>query len=511
MIELEETPGFEEGTPINEAKASIILNHGKAKPGQEYASRPGKVIADSLRVDGKEGKKERSPHGIWIGNLAFSTTKSSLRAFFTTHTTIMMENITRIHLPRISPGTANKSKSKRHQGPDEEAAGEEEGENGKGKAGNRGFAYIDFSTAEAVFEALQLSELVLEGRKVLIKDANNFHGRPTGDEGVATNGSPSTEYNQNSPSNTAQGSVMKKSKRIFLGNLPFDTTPESLHNLYRKAGGEITHCQVATFEDSGKCKGYAWVEFDSFEASEAARRGWVDVFENDSDEESEGGVADDDDDDDDEVQPAYDDHEEVGQEASAKENFKTVEAKPISKNDGTVRRKDEKRQKRKKQRIFMNRLHGRTLRAEYAEDKSQRYKKRFGKGGSAHSTHPQSASDATQDNITRRPRHLDNETLADVDGDARNKPTTAVNGNVLDKKEKEEEEKDISAAVPTERASERKRPSTRVKRGKPGGDYATKVKKRDDARTIKPGAALAKAPRENGAIVQARGKKVVFD
>ena len=495
---------------------------------------------------GKEGKKERSPLGIWIGNLAFSTTKSALRTFLTTNTTIKEKDIIRIHLPRISSGTANKSKSIRRQKEEAEDSHEEAGDGeGKGKAQNRGFAYIDFSTAEAVFEALQLSESVLEGRKVLIKDANNFHGRPpTIAGGAITNGNHSTDANgplltQNSASTSAPGST-RRSKRIFLGNLPFDTTPESLQQLYRKAGGEITHCQVATFEDSGKCKGYAWVEFDNFEASEAAKRGWIDVFsESESEAESEAEDEDDsgDDDDEDEDDDAEEDsHGETGHEKLIDGDddnnipkLKRSTKKASMSSKIVIRKKNNQKdvRKRTKHRIFMNRLHGRTLRTEYAEDKSQRYKKRFlsGKAGSAaHDNIAQNIAQETADDqveiITAAAApdgSAQNGVLAAVKDDIDDDDKPTVNSNITMK-----ETTTITPGPASDQLIEKKlkkklssSSSSSISRlgRKHGNDtiITTTTKQKRDARTIKPGAALKKAPRESGAIVQGMGKKIVFD
>lgn len=542
-VERNEELDEEEGVPINEAKASIILNHGKV--GQDFIRHPAKGLAGSLEGGGgggKEGKKERSPHGIWIGNLAFSTTKSTLRTFLTTNTTIKEKDIIRIHLPRISSGTANKSKSRRRQKEEAEESHEEAGNGeGKGKAQNRGFAYIDFSTAEAVFEALQLSESVLEGRKVLIKDANNFHGRPLATaEGAITNGNHRTDVNgpsltQNSASTSAPGST-RRSKRIFLGNLPFDTNPESLQQLYRKAGGEITHCQVATFEDSGKCKGYAWVEFDNFEASEAAKRGWVDVFsesesEAESEAEDEDNSSGDNDDDDDDAEE--DSHGETGYEKSmidGDNNDKGLKLKrsisKISKSSRKATREEKEKKpndktkiKKRQHRIFMNRLHGRTLRTEYAEDKSQRYKKRFlsGKAGSA--AHDNIAQNIAQETVDDQAEII---TAAAPDGSAQNGVLAAVKDDIDDDDKPTvnskitTKETTITPVPASDQLIEKKpkkklssstsRPETRY-----SNDTITATKKKRDARTIKPGAVLKKAPRESGAIVQGMGKKIVFD
>ncbi|KAK2850640.1 hypothetical protein FQN49_005463 [Arthroderma sp. PD_2] len=240
-------------------------------------------------------KKQRTGFGIWIGNLPFSATREVLRTFLTTKSGIQDNEITRIHIP--------------------------EGESRqKGVKRNKGFAYVDFTSKKVVELALALSEELVSGRRVLIKDATNFEGRPEkkpeqDGEGSKTVGNP-------------------PSKKIFVGNLAFDTTKEDLEEHYSPCGA-ITHVHVATFEDSGKCKGYAWVEFESTESSEAAVRGFVKIPD-----------------------PA-DEAEEADEDA--------------------VETSTKKLKKKREKKVWVNRLQGRQLRMEFAEDQSTRYKKRFGK------------------------------------------------------------------------------------------------------------------------------------
>ncbi|EFW16806.1 hypothetical protein D8B26_001235 [Coccidioides posadasii str. Silveira] len=244
---------------------------------------------------------KRSGFGIWIGNLPFSVAQDDLRNFLTTKGPFTPDEITRIHLPQ--------------------------GEKRNGKQLNKGFAYIDFSTSGAVQRAIVLSEQLLAGRAVLIKDANNFAGRPDKprDDGGTSMGSKT--------------SANPPSKKIFVGNLAFDITKEMLEEHYRPCGG-ISHVHIATFEDSGKCKGYGWVEFEELESAAAAVRGFVKV-------------------------PA-------DEEANAMNSSESDENSRYS--------KDKKKPREKK--VWVNRLLGRTLRMEFAEDSTTRYKKRFGKESS---------------------------------------------------------------------------------------------------------------------------------
>ena len=217
--------------------------------------------------------QRRMGFGIWIGNLVFSTTAENLSSFFTGDKVnpIPAEEIARINLPRGVPRN--------------------------GKPQNKGFAYVDFTSQGAVNKALLLSEKLLTGRRVLIKDANNFEGRPKPTE--------------------AKKPEVQTSKRIFVGNLAFDATREALKEHFEVCG-PVADVFLTTFEDSGKCKGYGWVTFEDLLSAETAMRGWVE--EKAKDKEKEG-----------------------------------------------------------KRRIWFNKMEGRKLRMEYAEDATTRYNKRYGK------------------------------------------------------------------------------------------------------------------------------------
>lgn len=265
-------------------RVKVTSTSDKDKSGATDSSKSG------LDKDASKAKEVagRSPHGIWIGNLPFFVTKNDLQAFVTgdTDSAISPDQITRVHLPPGAPKPGSHFQ-------------------------NKGFAYIDFLSAAAVEKALQLSEKLVGGRRVLIKRSKDFQGRPD-----LTSKTPESKK--------------ASSKRMFVGNLEFDTNKENLEHHFGVCG-PIHDVHMATFEDSGKCKGYAWVEFEQISSAEAAMRGWVetsDYLANADDEDT-----------------------------------------PVDANNSN----------RAKKRIWVNMLGGRKLRMEFAEDKATRYKKRFGK------------------------------------------------------------------------------------------------------------------------------------
>lgn len=345
----------------------------------------------------QEEPAKRSEYGIWIGNLPFTTTKAEIVKFLTNDTNIAEEMITRLNMP--TPTDSNKSGSIQRKKPQ-----------------NKGFAYVDLSSPEALKEALGRSEKLLMGRRVLIKDSKSFEGRP-----------------EKPKDGAAEESLSKLGKmpsnRIFVGNLGFDTTKEDLQEHFAPCG-KVIDVHVATFEDSGKCKGYAWVEFETVDSGAAAMRGWVKLS---TTGEGSSGTED--------------------EKESEDKNGKALGEKRLNK-------------VAKPRKWWVNRMKGRPLRMEFAEDKAVRYKKRFGKEGTT-SKEPL-GRDALATDVT----HVENQ--SQVDDEARGRRPEAVERHI--------------------KPSSKRQASGKV-----------------DARTIKPGAALANAPRLTGAIVASKGTKKTFD
>ncbi|EMD60447.1 hypothetical protein COCSADRAFT_40088 [Bipolaris sorokiniana ND90Pr] len=251
----------------------------------------------------KDADGKRSAYGVWIGNLPWSATKDSLRTFLSENSEIASDQITRVHMPpptKVNPSWTTKPL-------------------------NKGFAYVDFSTELAMYSAIALTETKMDGRALLIKNAKSFEGRPD---------KPKTEEGQDSRrAGNTDKSGHPPNKRVFIGNLSFDVTKEDLQEHYAQCG-DIEDIHMATFEDSGKCKGYAWITFADVESATWAVKGFV--FK-DAAEFKKKGKKDDSDDDDEDAKPE------------------------------------------KKRKWFVSKFMGRELRCEFAEDATTRYNKRWGK------------------------------------------------------------------------------------------------------------------------------------
>ncbi|GAM43632.1 hypothetical protein TCE0_060r18596 [Talaromyces pinophilus] len=316
---LDDVPEIEIDVSAPEPPSKKALRKAKKKgidPTEITATNSETETTENKTKDGKDGKGgKRSEYGVWVGNMPFTATKEDVRKFFLDGCTFSEATITRIHIP---------------MGPSRGFIPQ-----------NKGFAYVDFANKKAMEEAIGLSEKFIAGRRVLIKGSSNFEGRPT--EHQQAGGA--------AKANAAATSAHPPSRRIFVGNLGFDATKEAVEEHFSPCGS-ITNVHLATFEDSGKCKGYGWVEFETIEAATHAVNGFVKIPEDDEEEEEESGDSSSDDDESD---------EEDEKKKAEKKKTKRVTKKPRMK------------------KVWVNRLLGRQLRMEFAEDAATRYKKRFGK------------------------------------------------------------------------------------------------------------------------------------
>lgn len=330
-----------ETTPATKRKASVAnadadeieVDLTAPEPPSKRARRAlkkGKVLpkkADSDDdADGKDDKKDkkdkvRSEHGVWVGNLPFTLTQAQLRKWLvdTSGEVITEASITRLKLPTTKERGADK----------------------KDKApANKGFAYVDFTDIGGKVAAIAMSESDLQGRKILIKDSKSFEGRP--------------EKAKEPEEDAEEEEKKEESRKVFVGNMSFKTTEEDLRRNFEKCG-EIDWVKVATFEDTGKCKGYGWVKFREAEGAAWAIKGFVKI----------------------------------------KEAIETEDDFRESKDSGEDEEPKERQFKTRK--WWVNRMLGRELKLELAEDDQIRYKKRF-RGG------PKIDKDGESKPFQRKPR-----------------------------------------------------------------------------------------------------------
>ncbi|SCV05261.1 LANO_0H03598g1_1 [Lachancea nothofagi CBS 11611] len=188
---------------------------------------------DSEKSSSQDSKsKKDKKFGVWIGNLTFDTSKEDLCRFFIAKTRelddeesrIEQKDIVRINMPLV--------------------------QNDGKRIKNKGFAHMNFQTEKQMEAVIALSESHLNGRNMLIKSSQSFEGRPDKDDLISLSKNP-------------------PSRILFVGNLSFDTSDELLKKHFQHCG-EIVKIRMATFQDTGKCKGFAFVDFKNEEGPTAA-------------------------------------------------------------------------------------------------------------------------------------------------------------------------------------------------------------------------------------------------
>ncbi|KAJ6783633.1 hypothetical protein PWT90_05795 [Aphanocladium album] len=288
--------------------------------------------------DKKDDKTARSEHGVWIGNLRFTVTPQELRQWLIDNSggVLTTEMITRVKLPTSKTPGRDKS----------------------APPTNKGFAYVDFSDIGGKVAAIALSETEWHGRRLLIKDSTSFEGRPKKEAEAKEDGAEGGREGGRNGGGRGQPAVdPNASRKIFVGNMSFKTTEDDLARNFEKCG-EIEWVKIATFEDTGKCKGFGWVKFKEPEAAAWAVKGFVKVKEA---IETEDDFRDGNDDDNAE-KDGGDDDEDADKEKSKKKKKNGQQQKQFN-----------------TRKWYVNRMLGRELKLELAEDDQVRYKKRFGK------------------------------------------------------------------------------------------------------------------------------------
>jgi len=111
---------------------------------------------------------------------------------------------------------------------------------------SRGFGFIKFTSQKGVDEAMKLNATELLGRQIVVALSTKAGGN-----------------------NNHQDSNGEEKHNIFIGNLAFETTEESLSNLFEECG-KIIGIRIPTNPQTGRKKGFAFVDFESADAVEKA-------------------------------------------------------------------------------------------------------------------------------------------------------------------------------------------------------------------------------------------------
>lgn len=159
-----------EETGDSEKKESKTAGDGDNEAPKKKTEKGHKKSSDAKHENGRKATTntaattssgpQRSQFGVWVGNLSFMVNPDELRNFFIDQGHFQPEQITRMNMPK---GVRS--------------------EHMKFQPNNKGFAYVDFADEDCVRRAIALSEKELNKRNLLIKDANNYSGRPKKETG----------------------------------------------------------------------------------------------------------------------------------------------------------------------------------------------------------------------------------------------------------------------------------------------------------------------------------------
>ncbi|PWN34328.1 uncharacterized protein FA14DRAFT_161758 [Meira miltonrushii] len=249
-----------------------------AKHGEQEEGQTGEVDAKANAESENKTVKDatqRSLFSLWVGNLSFKTSPTRLQEWFEQHE---LFGITRVYMPK----GARKFEY------------------------NRGFAYVDVPSEEEVKQGIALSEVNLDGRRLLIKSGSDFGGRPTIDAAARAlaEGNMAASTGEEHQQNELEGIIGKKGKTgltktaqkilraqkhppgptLFIGNLSFNATEEGVRDMIeRSAASRFEHESARASNIVSEKKKEAKKSAEDDEEEEAAESTAV---ENDVAEES---------------------------------------------------------------------------------------------------------------------------------------------------------------------------------------------------------------------------------
>jgi RNA recognition motif-containing protein len=59
-------------------------------------------------------------------------------------------------------------------------------------------------------------------------------------------------------------------KRLYVGNIPYQTTEEQLRALFEEGGGQVQEVKIVIDRETGRPRGFAFVELSTDDQAEAA-------------------------------------------------------------------------------------------------------------------------------------------------------------------------------------------------------------------------------------------------
>lgn len=123
----------------------------------------------------------------------------------------------------------------------------------RGTSRPRGFGFVTMATRSSAEDAIsKMDQAQIDGRTIRVNES-----RPKGQRGPGGGGG----FN-------ARGA---EDVKLYVGNLSFDTTQESIQQLFEQYG-TVSDCFLPTDRDSGKMRGFCFVTMPASQAEEACNK-----------------------------------------------------------------------------------------------------------------------------------------------------------------------------------------------------------------------------------------------
>ncbi|KAJ2497821.1 hypothetical protein GGH96_004821 [Coemansia sp. RSA 1972] len=164
----------------------------------------------------KKQKTSSEPASLFVGNLPFSATVESMKDTFAQFGEVVDARI------------ATDSSTGRP----------------------RGFGYVDFASEEARDKAMASDYVEIEGRQLRMD--------------VAT-----TKSNKREDGASSSNPTNPPSKTLFMGNMSFHSTEDSIREAFSECG-EVVSVRIVTDRETGRPKGFGYIEFETVEAATSA-------------------------------------------------------------------------------------------------------------------------------------------------------------------------------------------------------------------------------------------------
>ncbi|KAJ2734825.1 nuclear localization sequence binding protein [Coemansia sp. BCRC 34962] len=196
----------------SESEAEVAA--GKRKSSETEDSDAEMASSDEKEAAPKKQKvdAEEETFSVFVGNLPWSATNESMAEAFSEYGKVLSA--------RIATDSAT--------------------------GRSRGFGYVDFADAVARDKAIAGGSFDMDGREVRVDKAEKSAKPARGD---ASNSTPSTT--------------------LFIGNMSFSTTEDSLREAFAECG-TVVSARIPTDRETGRMKGFGYIEFDSLEAAAEA-------------------------------------------------------------------------------------------------------------------------------------------------------------------------------------------------------------------------------------------------